>query len=90
MSQNNNGSNILAFLLGATVGIILGVLFAPAEGKETRKKLAKYIEELEKKGEDLLDESKKFIEDEAEKVKKFAEDTKEKFVKRFSKEQEQV
>mgnify|MGYP001772860177 CR=1 FL=1 len=86
--QQNNNSNILSFLLGLTVGAILGILFAPAEGKETRKKLAKYIEDLEEKSEDIINKGKKFVEEETDKVKKFVEDTKEKIVKQFSKEQE--
>lgn len=39
---NNKGSSALevavSFLVGAATGFILGILFAPASGKETRKK----------------------------------------------------
>ncbi len=31
--------SFLTFLAGATAGFILGILFAPASGKETRKKI---------------------------------------------------
>ncbi len=40
---NNKGSSALevtlSFLVGATAGFLLGILFAPASGEETRKKI---------------------------------------------------
>jgi len=43
MGNENKGSSFwelaLSFLAGATTGFILGVLFAPASGKETREKI---------------------------------------------------
>lgn len=40
---NNKGSSALevtlSFLVGAATGFILGILFAPASGEETRKKI---------------------------------------------------
>ncbi len=83
MSENNSGSTLLAFLLGAVTGAIVGILFAPAEGKQTRKVVAKYIEDLEEKGEELVDDGKKFVEDGAKKVKDFIDDGKEKLIKKF-------
>ena len=38
----------VSFVIGATAGFVLGVLFAPASGKETREKLH---EEINKTGE---------------------------------------
>jgi gas vesicle protein len=38
----------VSFVIGATAGFVLGVLFAPASGKETRQKIA---EEVGKTGE---------------------------------------
>ncbi len=79
MSEKNSGS-MLPFLLGLTFGAILGILFAPASGKETRKKIAQYLEELEEKGEELVEEGRK-------KVKEIIEEGKEKIAKKFAKEQ---
>lgn len=88
MSEKNSNST-LAFLLGITVGAILGILFAPAEGKETRKKIAKYLEDLEEKSEEFLEKGKDLVEEEAGKVKRFVEETKEKLSKKLSRESEE-
>ncbi len=85
-NEHNSGSTLLAFLVGLVTGTILGILFAPAEGKETRKKLVKYLEEIEDKGEDFIEEGKKFISEGAKKVKTIIEEGKEKLEKKFSKE----
>ena len=42
MSDDNNGhfvESMATFLAGAAVGFVLGILFAPASGKETRRKI---------------------------------------------------
>lgn len=85
MSENNSNST-LSFLLGVVTGAILGILFAPASGKQTRKVLAQYLEDLEEKGEEFVDEGKKFVETEAKKVKEFIDEGKEKLLKKFNKE----
>lgn len=36
---NNNGNVLLALLTGAIIGTGLGILYAPDEGKKTRKKI---------------------------------------------------
>ncbi|MGB8952596.1 MAG: YtxH domain-containing protein [Candidatus Aminicenantales bacterium] len=53
----------VSFLLGAATGFVLGILFAPASGKETRKKIK---EEVEKSG-DKAKEGFEKIAKEAEK-----------------------
>jgi len=61
--MKNSVSIIAAFLGGAVIGGILGVLFAPESGEETRKKI---VAALEKRGiklskeemDDLVDEIK--------------------------------
>ena len=65
--MSNKGSTVLevtlSFLLGTATGFILGVLFAPAKGEETRKKI---IEQASKTGEKAKESYEK-IAKEAEK-----------------------
>jgi gas vesicle protein len=44
--QNDGGmSTLLAFLLGGAVGGVLGLLYAPSSGEETRRRIKFYAEE---------------------------------------------
>ncbi|MFW6132200.1 MAG: YtxH domain-containing protein, partial [Candidatus Aminicenantaceae bacterium] len=60
----------LSFLLGAATGFILGVLFAPSSGEETRRKIQ---ERAEKAGEQAKEKYSK-IQTEAEKGMKTAKE----------------
>jgi hypothetical protein len=51
-TSNSNGKVILAMLGGVALGALLGVLFAPNQGSETRKKMA---EEAKKAGDRAKD-----------------------------------
>jgi len=57
MSNNNN--SFWAFLSGITIGSLVGILYAPDKGKNTRDKLSfqleKYKEQLQKIIDDLVD-----------------------------------
>jgi gas vesicle protein len=61
--MKDSGGILAAFLGGAVIGGVLGILFAPESGEETRKKIA---DALEKRGiklskdemDDLVDEIK--------------------------------
>jgi gas vesicle protein len=47
---------ILAFLMGAATGAILGILYAPEKGSHTREKLSFLLEKYKKQLEDLLEQ----------------------------------
>jgi gas vesicle protein len=66
---DNIGSKISYFMVGLGVGAMLGILFAPKSGEETREYLSKKAEEgkeyaqrkareLKERAEDLLERSK--------------------------------
>lgn len=66
---DNTGSKVSYFLVGLGVGALLGILFAPKSGEETREFLAKKAEEgreyaqrkareLRERAEDLLERGK--------------------------------
>lgn len=56
-NSNNNGNAKLigAVLVGAAVGAVIGILFAPDKGSETRKKLMTRGRELKDKAEEMLE-----------------------------------
>lgn len=61
--DNHFWDSLLTFMAGAVTGVIVGILFAPASGKETRKKIK---EQAAKTGEAAKDGYEK-IAKEAEK-----------------------
>ena len=56
--MSKGSSNLFAFVLGAAAGAIVGILYAPDTGANTRDKLSyqldKYKKQLEKLLEDLI------------------------------------
>ena len=54
MCNKNAETGLAAFLLGAVTGIALGVLFAPAKGETTRRKLKRWAEENYEEQKDLV------------------------------------
>ncbi len=67
MCNRNAETGLAAFLLGAVTGIALGVLFAPAKGETTRRKLKRWAEEN-------YEEQKDFVLEQASSVRgKFAD-----------------
>ena len=69
MSENNVGSKISFFLVGLGIGALVGILFAPKSGEETREFLAqkadegreyaqRKAQELRERAEDLVERGK--------------------------------
>jgi gas vesicle protein len=72
MSEENGGSRISVFLVGLGIGAVVGLLFAPKSGDETREYLAEKADEgrdyaqrkareLRERAEDLLERSKEIM-----------------------------
>jgi gas vesicle protein len=62
MENKSSGASILSFILGGLIGASLGILFAPAAGKETREKLRVLLEQADDETRKLFDEFKEFKE----------------------------
>lgn len=70
--SENSGSKFTYFLAGIGIGALVGILFAPQSGEETRKYLAQKAEEgrdyaqrkareLRERAEDLIERSKEVV-----------------------------
>lgn len=59
--MNNTGKIVLALLCGAAAGAALGILFAPAKGSETRKRIADSAGGLADQGLDYISNIKESI-----------------------------
>ncbi|GAB5523498.1 MAG: hypothetical protein Roseis2KO_13700 [Roseivirga sp.] len=54
--MSKGSSNVLAFLIGAATGAIIGILYAPDKGANTRDKLSYQLDKYKKQLEELLDD----------------------------------
>jgi gas vesicle protein len=54
--MSNSSKSLLAFLIGATTGAIIGLLYAPEKGSHTREKLSFLLDKYKKELEDLIQE----------------------------------
>ena len=79
MSDNNAGSKVSYFLAGLGIGALVGILFAPKSGEETREYLTSKADEgrdyaqrkareLRERAEDLIERSKETMDRQKEGV----------------------
>src|SRR5271167_3685638 len=72
MSENNVGSKVSFFVVGLGIGALVGILFAPKSGEETREFLSakadegrdyaqRKARELRERAEDLIERSKEIM-----------------------------
>lgn len=54
--SKRSGNTLFAFLVGATAGAILGILYAPDKGSNTREKLSYQLDKYRKMLEELIDD----------------------------------
>ena len=74
--SDKNGNGTLALLVGAAIGVGLGILFAPDKGSKTREKIKDGFDDLKDQAKSKLD----FLDDETkEKIADKKEELKEKF-----------
>jgi gas vesicle protein len=64
MSENKGSSAFevaVSFVIGAAAGFVLGILFAPSAGKDTRKKIQQEMTKTGEKAKELALEAEKGI-----------------------------
>ena len=66
MEENNSGAKFVYFLTGLGIGALVGILFAPQSGKETREFIAGRAEDgrefLMKKGREFREQTNEYVE----------------------------
>jgi len=63
--MSDRGSGFGSFLLGIAVGAVVGFLFAPEAGDDTRRKLGKRLRNLRDAAEEKVDEVRGLLESDA-------------------------
>ena len=66
--MNTNSKIVAALLTGLAVGAVLGVLFAPESGSETRERLSNALNDLGDSIKDLASKGLEDLDDAAEKM----------------------
>lgn len=82
METGNKEKMILAALTGVASGVVIGLLFAPEKGEETRKKISEkrseYLKDIKAEIEELRDSLNKSIEAGKEEVGELGQEVKKK------------
>ena len=60
MSNDNSGSVMVAFVVGALTGAAVALLFAPAAGEETRDYLSQRARESKEKAREAMDQGREY------------------------------
>jgi len=78
----SSGKILLGVLAGVAAGALIGILFAPEKGTETRKKIVEkgedYVDGMSKKFNNMLDDLAQKMDATKAKAEKMAADVKEK------------
>ena len=56
--MSNTSNNVILFFSGLAVGATLGILLAPASGRETREKLMRKSKAMREKVDEMVDDAK--------------------------------
>lgn len=59
--ESSSGSILVAFVLGAVAGAAIALLYAPAAGNETRRKIAEKAREGRQRAEDAVRQGAEFV-----------------------------
>jgi len=74
MADNgNSGSLLLGFALGAIVGAAVALLYAPAAGEETRRKLARRARETQERAGEVARQGREFVDRQRENLSEAVE-----------------
>jgi gas vesicle protein len=68
MANDNSGSVMIAFLVGAVTGAAVALLFAPASGEETREYLGERAREGREKARLAVDQGRDYYQRQRENV----------------------
>lgn len=80
--HENSGGNVLAaFVIGAVAGAALALLYAPAPGDETRRRLSERARESRAKAETLARDGREFLNRQRQNITTAVERGKEAFEK---------